>query len=57
MVFPLGMYTACTFQLAKAIDFEYLLLIPRYFIYLALGAWLVTFGGLIRSLVARPART
>ncbi len=55
MVFPLGMYTACTFQLSKALNFEYLMLIPRCFIYLALGAWLVTFIGLIRSLVVRTA--
>jgi tellurite resistance protein TehA-like permease len=51
MVFPLGMYTVCTFQLSKAINFERLLLIPRYFIYIALAAWLVTCIGLIRSLL------
>jgi tellurite resistance protein TehA-like permease len=51
MVFPLGMYTVCTFQLSKAINFEPLLLIPRYFIYIALAAWLVTFAGLIQSLL------
>jgi tellurite resistance protein TehA-like permease len=56
MVFPLGMYTACTFQLSRAINFEYLLIIPRYFIYIALAAWLVTFIGLIRSFLFKQAR-
>jgi tellurite resistance protein TehA-like permease len=56
MVFPLGMYTVCTIQLSKAIDFEPLLLIPRYFIYIALAAWLVTFAGLIHSLLIKRDR-
>jgi tellurite resistance protein TehA-like permease len=56
MVFPLGMYTVCTIQLSKAIDFEPLLLIPHYFIYIALAAWLVTFVGLIHSLLFQPTR-
>ncbi|HKC65198.1 MAG TPA: hypothetical protein VKB86_16270, partial [Pyrinomonadaceae bacterium] len=51
MVFPLGMYTVCTFQLSKAISFALLLVIPTYFIYLALAAWLATFAGLILNLV------
>ncbi|MFY9555567.1 MAG: tellurite resistance/C4-dicarboxylate transporter family protein [Blastocatellia bacterium] len=49
MVFPLGMYTVCTIQLSKAINVEYLLLIPRLFIYVALAAWLLAFIGLVRS--------
>jgi tellurite resistance protein TehA-like permease len=51
MVFPLGMYTVCTFQLAKAINFAPLLVVPRYFIYLALAAWVTAFVGLIHSLL------
>jgi len=49
MVFPFGMYTVCTFQLSKAINFPPLLVIPRYFIYLALAGWIATSLGLIGS--------
>lgn len=51
MVFPFGMYTVCTIQLARAIDYPSLLVIPRYFIYLALAGWLVVSLGLIHSLL------
>lgn len=57
MVFPLGMYTASTFQLAKALQLDFLLVIPQYFIYLAIIAWLLAIYGLFRSLLKsfRPA--
>jgi len=53
MVFPFGMYTACTFQLSNAINFPRLMVIPRYFIYLALAGWIAALVGLIGSLVKR----
>jgi tellurite resistance protein TehA-like permease len=51
-VFPLGMYTACTFEMAHAMNLEFLLPIADVFIYVALVAWAATFAGLIRSLVS-----
>jgi tellurite resistance protein TehA-like permease len=46
-VFPLGMYTVCTLQMARALDLSFLLFIPRYFIFLAALAWCLTFAGFI----------
>ena len=48
-VFPLGMYTVCTFRLAGMIDEPALLIIPRVFLYIALGAWALAFTGLLGS--------
>ncbi len=49
MVFPLGMYTVCTWRLAEALDLPYLKLIPSSFIYIAFAAWLFAFIGLISN--------
>jgi tellurite resistance protein TehA-like permease len=57
MVFPLGMYTVCTLQLSNAIGFAPLLIIPRYFIYLALAGWLAAAAGLIHTLLFKKPLT
>ncbi|HPI79086.1 MAG TPA: C4-dicarboxylate ABC transporter, partial [Cyclobacteriaceae bacterium] len=52
-VFPLGMYTVSTFEMADAMSLGFLLPLPRYFVYLALMAWAITFIGLLRTLFRR----
>jgi len=56
MVFPFGMYTVCTFQLSHAIGFPPLLVIPRYFIYLALAGWVGACVGLLGTLIKSTPR-
>lgn len=51
MVFPLGMYTVCTYRLAQALKLPYLELIPSYFIYIAFAAWFLAFLGLCVGLI------
>jgi tellurite resistance protein TehA-like permease len=58
MVFPLGMYTTATFQLARATGFSFVAVIPHVFIFVALTAWLAVFVGLLVRLsksLFRPA--
>lgn len=50
MVFPLGMYTACTLRLSRALDLPMLLIVPQYFVYLALISWGVLFGAMLHHL-------
>jgi tellurite resistance protein TehA-like permease len=50
-VFPLAMYTASTFQLARATHFAFLYSIAHVFIYLAGIAWLAVAASLVRTLL------
>ena len=49
MVFPLGMYTACSFMFAKSMNLEFLFVVPEYFFYIAMTAWLIVFAQLLVS--------
>jgi len=56
-VFPLGMYTAATLEMSRAMHLDFLLPIPRVFIFAALTAWTLAFLGMLNSLrrfVAAP---
>ncbi len=49
-VFPLGMYATCTFEMAHAMDFGFLNLLPKLFFVIAAGFWLLVFAGMLREL-------
>lgn len=51
MVFPLGMYTACTIRLSQAIQIPFIANISSYFIYAAYAAWCFIFYNMIRSMI------
>lgn len=56
-VFPLGMYTVCTFEIADVMKLSFLAFIPKVFVYIALVAWLLAFVGLGRRIVNGTLRT
>jgi len=52
-VFPLGMYTACTYRVTQVMRADLLDWIPRVFVYIALAAWCLTLIGLLHQLLFR----
>jgi tellurite resistance protein TehA-like permease len=50
LVFPLGMYSVATFVFANATGVTFLLVIPRIAVYIAMFAWLITFGSMLFKL-------
>jgi tellurite resistance protein TehA-like permease len=55
-VFPLAMYTVCTYSLAKVMHLDFLYAVPRGFIFIAMAAWGATFTGLLRRIVPLMVR-
>ena len=51
MVFPLGMYTACTIRLSQAIQIPFIANISSYFIYAAYVAWTFIFINMLISMI------
>lgn len=51
LVFPLGMYSLCTYRLAHVLALPFLLWIARAFAVVALSAWLLTFLGMAARLL------
>ena len=53
LVFPLGMYAVATYRLSLASDFRPIELFSEIMVWFALGAWLATMAGLVRSSLGR----
>ena len=49
IVFPLGMYTTATWRLSHEAGFAFLQPVPRFFVWVALAAWALTFVGMLRA--------
>ncbi len=52
-VFPLGMYAACTDQIARAMDLPFLNPLSNVFLLVAFMAWAMTMAGLLLQLARR----
>jgi len=51
LVFPLGMYTACTLKMSQALEMSFISNISKYFIYVAYVAWLIVFVSMIITFI------
>ncbi|MCC7414274.1 MAG: tellurite resistance/C4-dicarboxylate transporter family protein [Gammaproteobacteria bacterium] len=56
-VFPLGMYSVCTYRLTQIIEAPFLMPVSYGFMIVALGAWAITFVGLLDNVVNPASRT
>jgi tellurite resistance protein TehA-like permease len=48
-VFPLGMYSVCTYRLSETLNAPFLMPLSRAFMMIAVAAWLATLAGLVDS--------
>lgn len=55
-VFPLGMYTVSTYEMAEAMQLNFLLPLPQVFIYVALLAWAVVMFAFVRNIFTEILR-
>ncbi len=56
MVFPLGMYTVCTYRFSSVSGLDFLAPAASWFIYAALAAWAAVFIGMLKRLLVLPER-
>ena len=56
MVFQLGMYAVATLRLIEALDWQFLLPVPHAVGYVAVFAWVLAFGGLLRKVLRPPLK-
>ncbi len=56
-VFPLGMYSACTHQMARALELGFLEWVAPLFFHVALAAWAAAFLGMVRQLLGRARQS
>jgi tellurite resistance protein TehA-like permease len=56
IIFPLGMYTVCTYNISKVLNLQFLENIPRVSVFVALGAWALLFGALVH-VIANDLKT